>query len=90
MRADADSLTGDKPPCDLDFFAMQLKQGSSIAVTLFFDTHSLSMHFWMTALMSGLLGLMIFLVGTLDNPFRGRVSVGPDLLEMVYDQVMRR
>ena len=60
----------------------------SIAVTLFFDTPSLSMHLWMTILMSGLLGLMIFLVGALDNPFRGQVSVGPDSLQMVYDQLM--
>ncbi|MGI4959612.1 MAG: hypothetical protein ACRYGI_18685 [Janthinobacterium lividum] len=60
----------------------------SIAVTLFFDTPSFSMHFWMTALMSALLGLMIFLVGTLDNPFRGEVSVSPDALEVVYLQTM--
>lgn len=61
----------------------------SIAVTLFFDTQSLSMHLWMTILMSALLGLMIFLVGTLDNPFRGEVSVGPDSLLLVYQQLMR-
>lgn len=60
----------------------------SITVTLFFDTPSLSMHLWMTILMSGLLGLLIFLIGTLDNPFRGQVSVGPDSIQMVYDQVM--
>ena len=61
----------------------------SIAVTLFFDTQSLSMHLWMTVLMSGLLGLMIFLVGTLDNPFRGDVSVGPDALQLLYAQITR-
>ena len=61
----------------------------SITVTLFFDTASFSMHVCMTTLMSGLLGLIIFLVGTLDNPFRGRVSVGPQPLEKVYQQLMR-
>ncbi|MGI4798324.1 MAG: hypothetical protein ACRYG8_30635 [Janthinobacterium lividum] len=60
----------------------------SITVTLFFDTQSLSMHFWMTVLMSTLLGLMVFLIATLDNPFRGKVSVGPDALSLVYAQVM--
>ncbi len=60
----------------------------SIAVTLFFDTQSLSMHLWMTILMSTLLGLMVFLIGTLDNPFRGEVSVGPDSLVLVYQQLM--
>lgn len=60
----------------------------SIAVTLFFDTSSFSMHFWMTALMSALMGLMIFPVGTLDNPFQGEVSVSPAALEIVYSEVM--
>lgn len=60
----------------------------SIAVTLFFDTQSLSMHLWMTVLMSALLGLIIFLVGTLDNPFRGEVSVAPDALQSVYTLLM--
>ena len=61
----------------------------SIAVTLFFDTPSFSMHLWMTVLMSGLLGLMIFLIGTLDNPFRGKVSVSAVPLETVYQQTMK-
>ena len=59
----------------------------SITATLFFHTRSYRMHQWMTALMSGLLGLMIFLVATLDNPFRGKVSVSPEALERVYQQV---
>ncbi len=60
-----------------------------ISATYFFDMRSDEMHRWMTALMSGLLGLMIFLVATLDNPFRGKVSVGPQPLERVYEQLMR-
>ena len=60
----------------------------TLTVTLFFDTPSLRMHVWMTVLLSVLLGLMIFLIGTLDNPFRGKVSVGPGSLERVYKQVM--
>ena len=60
-----------------------------IAVTFFFDTASFPMHVWMTGLTAGLLGLLIFLVATLDNPFRGKVSVGPQALERVYQQVMK-
>jgi hypothetical protein len=59
-----------------------------IAATWFFHMRSDSMHRWMTVLMAGLLGLMIFLVATLDNPFRGKVSVGPDSLERVYEQLV--
>jgi hypothetical protein len=61
----------------------------SIALTWFFDTANLTMHLWMTVLLSALLGLMIFLVAAMDNPFRGKISVGPDPLERVYEQLMK-
>ena len=60
----------------------------TVTTTLFFDAPSFKMHVWMTVLLSTLLGLMVFLVGTLDNPFRGKVSIGPGSLERVYQQVM--
>jgi hypothetical protein len=39
----------------------------------------------MTTLLSVLLGLIIFLIAVLDNPYRGRLSVTPEPLEHVYD-----
>ena len=59
-----------------------------IAVTWCFHTGSFSMHFWMTTLFSALLGLMIYLIAALDNPYRGTISVSPEPLERVYQQVM--
>lgn len=59
-----------------------------IAVTWCFHTVSFSMHIWMTTLLSGLLGLMLYLVAALDNPYRGEISVGPESLERVYQQTM--
>jgi hypothetical protein len=59
----------------------------SIMVTFFFDTRSFSMHFWMTTLFSALLGLLIFLVATMDHPFRGKLSVSSRPLELVYHQL---
>lgn len=61
----------------------------TISLSWFFDTASFTMHFWMTLLLSALLGLMIFLVAILDNPYRGSVSVSPEALERVYEQVMK-
>jgi hypothetical protein len=31
-----------------------------------------------------LLGLLIYLLGALDNPFRGEISVGPEAFEIMY------
>jgi hypothetical protein len=61
----------------------------NIAVTWFFHMRSESMHFWMTVMFSGVLGLLIYLLAALDNPFRGQISVGPQAFEMVYDQLMK-
>jgi hypothetical protein len=47
------------------------------------------MHFWMTVLLSVLLGLMIFLLAAMDHPYLGVVSVGPEAFEVVYDQLMK-
>jgi hypothetical protein len=59
-----------------------------VAVSWCFHTVSFSMHFWMTVLFSALLGLMIYLIAALDNPYRGKISVGPEPLERVYQQTM--
>ena len=61
----------------------------SIALTWFFDMRSMSMHFWMTVIFSSTLGLMIFLLAALDCPFRGELSIGPEALEMVNEQLMK-
>jgi hypothetical protein len=59
-----------------------------IAISWFFHTGRFTTHLWMTVLFSSLLGLLIFLIAVLDNPYRGRLSVTPEPLERVYEQVM--
>ncbi len=46
------------------------------------------LHDLLTAIMAVLLALLIFFLVTLDLPFQGQHSVGPDSIELVYDQVM--
>ena len=47
---------------------------------------SLAVHFWLTMLLAALLGMMIHLLVTMDNPFRGDYCVSPDSFEMLYHQ----
>lgn len=42
-------------------------------------------HVLLGGALSLFLGLMIFLIAALDNPFRGEVSVGPDSIRLVYE-----
>ncbi len=46
------------------------------------------LHDVLTAIMAVLLALLIFFLVTLDLPFQGQHSVGPDSFELIYDQVM--
>lgn len=60
-----------------------------IVLTWFFHMESLKMHIWMTLLFSGLLGLMVFMVAALDNPYRGKISVSPAPIERVYSFMIK-
>jgi hypothetical protein len=60
-----------------------------IVLTWFFHMQSLKMHIWMTLLFSGLLGLMVFMVAALDNPYRGKISVSPAPIERVYSLMIK-
>ncbi len=46
-------------------------------------------HVVLTAVLALFLGVVIFLVAAMDNPFRGEVSVGPGALELVYQTYMK-
>lgn len=59
-----------------------------IAATWLFHTHSFSMHLWLSIVYSVLIALPVYIIVTLDNPYRGHVSVGPEPLVRVYEQLM--
>jgi hypothetical protein len=63
--------------------------GSVITITLLalFDIEIFA-HFCLSGLTSGFLGLVIFLVAAMDNPFRGSVSVSSAPFEDVYQSIM--
>jgi hypothetical protein len=61
---------------------------ATLASTWFFDTRSLMMHFWLTVLLATVLGMMIHLLASMDNPFRGEYSVTPDGFETLYRNLM--
>jgi hypothetical protein len=46
-------------------------------------------HLILGALVSLFLGLVIFLIAAMDNPFRGQVSVGPDAFVAIYNSMMK-
>ena len=45
-------------------------------------------HLLLGGAMSLFLGIVIFMIAALDNPFRGEVSIGPDPIQLVYETLM--
>lgn len=59
-----------------------------IAATWLFHIASFSMHLWLSIVYAVLFALPIYIIVALDNPYRGRISVGPEPLVRVYEQLM--
>jgi len=61
----------------------------SIAVTWAFHVRNRRMHLVMTALVSSLLGTMVFLLAAMDHPFMGKEAVSSEPFQIVYETLMR-
>jgi hypothetical protein len=62
----------------------------NIALTWLFVTEKKLFHDLLTGLLATLLGLLIFLLASLDNPYRGQYSVDPEAFVLVYEQLMKK
>jgi hypothetical protein len=64
--------------------------GAAINVVLIWmQDMEVHVHLILGAALASILGLVIFLIAELDNPFRGAVSIGPDAIAQVYEDVMK-
>ena len=66
-----------------------LGAAASIALTWLFSVENVRRHLMLTSLYSALIGLLIFLIAALDNPYRGEFSVGPDAFELVLERMKK-
>lgn len=60
----------------------------SIFVTYFYDIEDQKLHLILTGTLGTFIGLMVFLTATLDNPFRGQVSVSPDSYQLIRENLI--
>jgi hypothetical protein len=58
-------------------------------VLIWMQDMEVHVHLVLGAALASILGLVIFLIAELDNPFRGEVSIGPDAIVQVYEDVMK-
>lgn len=58
-------------------------------VLIWIQDMEIHVHLILGAVLASILGLVIFLIAALDNPFRGTVSVEPDPIVLVYETLMQ-
>ncbi|MFM8326892.1 MAG: hypothetical protein ACKN9U_18690 [Pirellulaceae bacterium] len=59
----------------------------NIALVWLFDMRMIS-HLFLGGLLSAFMGMMIFLIASLDNPFRGELSIASEPFQAILDQLM--
>ena len=63
--------------------------GAAINIVLIWmQDMEVHVHLILGTALASILGLVIFLIAELDNPFRGAISIGPDAIARVYEDVM--
>jgi hypothetical protein len=64
--------------------------GAAINIVLIWmQDMEVHVHMILGAALASIIGLVIFLIAELDNPFRGQVSIGPDAITRVYEDIMK-
>jgi hypothetical protein len=57
--------------------------------TFFFKVEDARLHGILVTLLAGFMGLIIFMILALDQPFRGDLGIGPQSYQLVYDHLMK-
>ncbi len=60
---------------------------ASIVLTWLFYVENSRRHMFLTGLYSGLIGLLMFLIAAMDNPYRGEFSVSSEAFQVVLERM---
>lgn len=61
----------------------------SLSASFFFKVEEVRLHLIEVLLLAVFVGLVIFMILSLDRPFRGDLGIGADPYQLVYDQLMK-
>jgi Protein of unknown function (DUF4239) len=60
-----------------------------LSASFFFKVEDVRLHVIEVLLLAVFIGLIIFMILSLDRPFRGDLGIPPDAYQLVYDQLMK-
>jgi hypothetical protein len=61
----------------------------SLSASFFFKVEDARLHLIEVLLLAMFIGLVIFMIFSLDRPFRGNLGIRADPYQLVYDQLMK-
>jgi hypothetical protein len=61
----------------------------TVIPTFFFSMRSMTLHLILTAILAGLIGMLVFLIISMDEPFRGESGIDSTGFEQLRDGIMR-
>ncbi len=61
----------------------------TFALTWLLVVENLRVHFVLTIGLATMIGLLLYLMAAMDNPFRSRVGLNPQSFQMIHDQAIR-
>ncbi len=62
----------------------------NLSLIWMFSIDRLSVHLALSGILSAFVGLMLFFIAAMDNPFRGAVSISPEAFEIVQERLMKQ
>jgi hypothetical protein len=60
-----------------------------LSATFFFQVEDARLHGILVTLLAGFMGLVIFMILALDQPFRGDLGISPQSYQLIYDHLMK-
>jgi len=60
-----------------------------LVATFFFKVEDARLHGVLVTLLAAFMGLVIFMILALDQPFRGDLGIGPQSYQLIYDHLMK-
>ncbi len=61
----------------------------NLCLCAMFSVDRLSLHLSLVAMLAAFIGLVMFLIAAMDNPFRGEFCVSPEPFQTLLDQMMK-
>ena len=62
----------------------------SLVSTFFFRVAEVTLHAILVGLLAAFIGIVIFMILSLDRPFRGDLGISPAPYQLVYEQTMQQ